>query len=64
MVGVITAFDGNDEISRYEHPGSSLKQITLEWDVNADIVASPIATNDTSSITITGSDGSELHESV
>ena len=59
VVGVITAFDGNDEISLYEHPGSSLKQITLEWDVNADIVASPIATNDTSSITITGSDGSE-----
>lgn len=58
VVGVITAFDGGSEISRYEHPGDSLKQITLQWDVNPNISLDANTTNDTSSIKIEGSDGS------
>ena len=57
VVGVITSFDAGTEISEYEHPGSALKQISLQWDVNANTEVDSTTTNDTSSIVITGSDG-------
>ena len=58
VVATIDALDGSDPISQYEHLGSSLKQITLQWEISANNEEDATTTNDTSSIVISGSDGS------